>query len=271
MLNNVEINESKCVGCGKCAKDCISQIIRMKNKKAKVINQALCIGCSHCVSICPEKAVSLNGEISKRFKEKDFEIQPDKMDAFIKMKRSIRSYKDEAVEHEKILKVLDVGRVSPTASNRQPLKFVVVNDKKKLKEFTLLMLEQINKLDERILGKYKQRFESLLLDFKENDIDRLLYKAPAFIAIYGDEKTGSMVKVDAGIASAQMTLMAESLGLGSCFIGFASLAANYSDKVREYLQIPKGNTVFLGMTLGYTELKYKRAAVRKQLDINFLK
>jgi Fe-S-cluster-containing hydrogenase component 2 len=36
MLNNVEINESKCVGCGKCAKDCISQIIRIKNKKAKV-------------------------------------------------------------------------------------------------------------------------------------------------------------------------------------------------------------------------------------------
>jgi nitroreductase len=47
--------------------------------------------------------------------------------AAIKGRRSVRSYKDQEVESSKIEKVLEAGRLSPSANNRQEWKFIVVN------------------------------------------------------------------------------------------------------------------------------------------------
>ena len=52
------------------------------------------------------------------------------MDA-IKVRRSIRAYQDRPVEEEKLLKVLDAGRLAPSAGNMQDWKFIVIRDKGK--------------------------------------------------------------------------------------------------------------------------------------------
>jgi nitroreductase len=59
------------------------------------------------------------------------------MDVFaaIKGRRSVRSYKDLEVESDKIEKILEAGRLSPSANNRQEWKFIAVKNaetKKKL-------------------------------------------------------------------------------------------------------------------------------------------
>ncbi len=52
------------------------------------------------------------------------------MDVFtaIEQRRSIRKYKDKPVEEEKLQKVLEAARLSPSARNEQNWKFVVVKD-----------------------------------------------------------------------------------------------------------------------------------------------
>jgi nitroreductase len=52
------------------------------------------------------------------------------MDVFtaIGMRRSIRAYSDRLVEEEKLRKVLEAGRLAPSAKNRQEWKFIVVRD-----------------------------------------------------------------------------------------------------------------------------------------------
>ncbi|MDQ1317600.1 MAG: hypothetical protein QG588_1253, partial [Candidatus Poribacteria bacterium] len=52
----------------------------------------------------------------------------DVMEA-IKSRRSIRSYKDKPIENEKLKAVLESARLSPSASNRQERKFIIVTDK----------------------------------------------------------------------------------------------------------------------------------------------
>ena len=47
----VEINQEKCIGCGKCAEDCVARNIKIKEKKAEV--KADCIKCGHCNKRCP--------------------------------------------------------------------------------------------------------------------------------------------------------------------------------------------------------------------------
>ena len=47
----------------------------------------------------------------------------------IEVRRSIRKYKDKEVEDDKLDKILESARISPSAANRQEWKFVVVKDK----------------------------------------------------------------------------------------------------------------------------------------------
>jgi nitroreductase len=53
------------------------------------------------------------------------------MDVFtaISQRYSVRAYKTTNVEEEKLKKVLEAARLSPSASNRQAWKFIVVRDK----------------------------------------------------------------------------------------------------------------------------------------------
>ena len=48
----------------------------------------------------------------------------------MKQRRSIRSYKPDPVEEEKLTRILEAARLAPSAANRQPIYFVVIKDEK---------------------------------------------------------------------------------------------------------------------------------------------
>lgn len=48
----------------------------------------------------------------------------------IKKRRSVRSYKSEPVEEEKLKRILEAALSAPSAANRQPICFLVVKDEK---------------------------------------------------------------------------------------------------------------------------------------------
>jgi nitroreductase len=73
--------------------------------------------------------------------------------AAIKGRRSVRSYKDQEVESNKIDKVLEAGRLSPSANNRQEWKFIVVKNaetEKKLARIETMALRVITRFLEGI-------------------------------------------------------------------------------------------------------------------------
>ena len=51
----------------------------------------------------------------------------------IKTRRSIRRYKNKPVPKEKIMEILEAGRIAPSASNRQPWHFIVVTERETLR------------------------------------------------------------------------------------------------------------------------------------------
>jgi uncharacterized Fe-S center protein len=63
-----------CVGCGKCARNCDVQAIRLENKKA-IIDHNICVGCAMCIAVCPYGAVEVpwggrtNEELQRRMVE----------------------------------------------------------------------------------------------------------------------------------------------------------------------------------------------------------
>ena len=62
-----------------------------------------------------------------------------KVEKAIKIRRSIRSYKDQKVSDKKIRNILHCGTLAPSAKNRQPWKFVVITNKDKILEIAKLI------------------------------------------------------------------------------------------------------------------------------------
>ena len=134
-------------------------------------------------------------------------------------RRSIRRYEDKDVPEEALKQILEAGRQAPSAANRQPVRFVVVND------------------------------HGLLKDLCDTLFSRFVKYAPLAIVGCANVKsllTGKWAVVDAAIAMQNMVIAAWALGIGSCWIG----ACN-EEKVKELLKIPDKWKVVALVTLGY--------------------
>jgi len=71
--------------------------------------------------------------------------------------------------------------------------------------------------------------------------------------------------VDAGLASAYMEIMAESLGLGVLYSGFFVMCSRLSRKLRRLIRLPRRHKVVTCMVIGYPAVKYQRIVPRKPL------
>lgn len=141
----------------------------------------------------------------------------------VRNRRSIRDFQDRAVEREKLLKVLEAGRLSPSAVNFQPWHFIAVTNKT---------------ARESLFSAYNKEW---------------LIRAPVIIvACAVPEKAWSRNdgeeywKVDVAIAMQSMILVAWELGLGTCWIG-----AFNEGEVKKVLGIPNEVRVVALTPLGY--------------------
>ena len=142
----------------------------------------------------------------------------------IRKRRTIRKYLQKAVPEEALLKCVDAARVSPSGGNLQPLRYVIVNDPKLLKQvFSTLS------------------WAVYLPDYcpTEEEMPR------AYIVILLD-KNGRTPIHDASIAAMSISVVAYDAGLGSCILGSVD-----REKLREILKVPEGLAVALVVALGY--------------------
>ena len=141
----------------------------------------------------------------------------------IRTRRSIRSYDPREVEEEKLVRILESARLSPSASNRQERRFIVIKDPGTRKALSEAARNQ-----------------------------KFLAGAPVVIAACSVEKEYVMscgqlaYPIDTAIAVDHMTLAAVEEGLGTCWIG-----AFDEKKVKEILNIPDDIRVVALLPLGY--------------------
>lgn len=147
----------------------------------------------------------------------------------INNRRSIRSYKNTPVPREKILKILEAARLAPSASNRQPWHFVVVEDREMIKKLA------------------KQGWAE---------------EAPVMIVGLADtEESPNWCLNDMGISVEHMVLAAWDLDLGTCWMG----QSNREDLIRELLEIPEKMRPVALLTLGEAD-GFPDAKPRKSLE-----
>ena len=136
----------------------------------------------------------------------------------MKDRRSVRKYKPDPIEEEKIEMILEAARWTQSASNRQPWRFIVIKNKKTIEKL-----------------QTAARFGNFVS------------QAPVVIAIIADKKRSPNWYIhDTSMLSHQMCLMAWSLGIGTCWIGSMD-----REKAAEVLGLDKNEHLTTILPLGY--------------------
>jgi nitroreductase len=153
-------------------------------------------------------------------------------------RRSIRRYEDREIPKDVLDKIVEAGRQSPSAANRQPYRFVIVTD-----------------------SELKKAVSGL--------VSRFVKSVPVVIVGCANPKamlTGKWATVDTTIALENMVLAAWSLGVGSCWIGSFD-----EEKVKSSLKIPQDWKVVALVCFGYpaeTPKQRKRKATNELFSLN---
>lgn len=269
----ITINPEKCVGCSLCVKDCFVRDISLVDGKAVASNKA-CFKCGHCIAICPQNAVAIteyNMDEVKEYDAEKFSIHPDQLLNFIKYRRTVRQFKKQDVEEEKLLKIIEAGRFTQTGSNAQNVSYVVV--KENLEALKTMTFETLAGMGQRLLADENtlpliKRYANMWINMAENykqdpSNDSLFFNAPAIIL------TVSSSPVNASLASSNMELMTNALGLGTFFSGFFTRAAEVNKEIPRFLGISETDQVVTCMVIGYPKVKYARTAPRKNATITW--
>jgi len=265
----ITVDLERCTGCGTCEKDCFSRNIFVRNGKAQVASP-LCIHCGHCVAVCPSNAVEIpEYDMADVATLGTTDLSPEELLTFIKARRSIRQYKDKPVDPELVKQIIEAGRYTPTASNRQELTFIVIE--KELLAFRSLVAENLAELGRamlasegtsELLSNYARRWLEIEKVYREDpkQKDALFLGAPLVILVAGDHP------VDAGLAASNMELVACANRLGVLYSGFITRGAT-GEKIKTAVGIPPGKEVLVSLLVGYPAVKYQRTAPRKKADV----
>lgn len=258
----IEILKEKCTGCSACIKDCPAGAIKLEDGRAAWLRK--CIQCGHCVAVCPQNAVSIPSyemEDVEEYDSESFRIEPENFLHAVKFRRSIRNFKDRHLEKEVIGGILQAGRYTATAKNMQDCTFVVVQER--LEEFRKLMWDTMPSIleeMEKVNHPYLRSIQFLYRKWEKSGEDSLLFNADALLV------TASEEPLDAGLAAANMEMMAAASGAGVLYSGFTAGILSAAPALREWLGLGEKKPVCC-MLLGYPAVTYRRTAPRRKADI----
>lgn len=156
-----------------------------------------------------------------------------------KSRYSVRKFDPRPVEEEKLQKILEAGRVAPTAKNMQPQRIYVLESP-----------EAVSAIRE---------------------ITTMAFDAPMVLVLCGEPEAGwvnpfndrSSTQMDCSIVLTHMMLEAADLGLGSTWVGWFDTEA-----VKQRFDIPAQQEVYALLPLGYPAEHCRPARihqVRKEL------
>lgn len=284
----ITVIREKCTGCGLCVSVCKDFSLFIKDSKVELSETSIfgCTGCGHCMAICPENAILITGreispnmlfELPPRNKKSDY----NQLLYLMESRRSIREFKNKAIESSVIQKILDAARTAPMGLPPSDVNVLILDDQNKVRKFAndfCLYLEKMKwlvspwflSIMRPFWGKSTdEMFRMFILPLFKVYIDRMkkgenvvTYDAPLAMYFYGSRWCDP---ADPIIAATYAMLAAESLGLGSCMLGGIHpliQMGRKAEKFREKYQIRNKSREGIMIIFGYPSVKYTKGIKR---------
>lgn len=270
----IEVDKKACKGDGRCVEICPMLVLTM-NEKDRVPEfipggGEICVNCGHCFAFCPTGAIKLSTMEAKDSTRLDYSKlpAPEQVELLLKGRRSIRVYKDEPVAGETIEKLLDIARYAPSGINRQPVNWLVIAGKEKVRALGDIVSKWMEGLVQEKSGLAESlRFDRLVESWKKG-ADRICRSAPCVVIAYG-LKDDPMVPQSCTISAEYLELAAFGFGLGACWAGYIQMAANMSEEARKFTGLPSRALAGSAMMIGYSKYRYSRIPLRNPAKITW--
>ncbi len=304
----MRVDPDRCTQCGLCIQNCpFSAWEEGEDGVPRMKDEYECFSCYNCMAACQDDAISVVGpyHVDKGFwvtdshplparmplEPKDAEGNPDEwnsMERAVLERRSVRNFKDTPVPDTLIRRVLEAGRFAPSAGNCQPWKFIVITDKALLKEInegikgTMAMFNNMYKNDDMVKALEPMAvppigpgaFDPRQILGGTPAIVRAelppLLNAPAVIILLGDTRAIAGPDINIGICGQNMNLVANSLGIKACWVGFIKVLENLP-QIKEKLGIKPPWHVVTSMVLGYPAFQQEGMVPREYRPVTWFR
>lgn len=290
--SKIEIDLENCTKCKACIEDCVVDLFYFESDRLHITNnfEESCIECGHCVAICPVNVISLRAHKKGMLMDISIRDTIPSFESFLNLtlaRRSIRKFKKKPIPKELFEKLLELARFSPTGSNTENVYYTVVQDKKIVASIsehitmkTIKFVEAMGNPQGRAVLKMRMPID----EFKRSDENlpntkRILKKIEKgidfwcwngeLLFIHGEKEIGGIPE-NCSLAAAHIMLAAETLGLGTCSLGYLTFFTNQSNTIRNLINLPENHNVGYSLTMGYPNVKYKRIPQRQQAKVTWI-
>jgi len=287
------VNLETCNGDGICADVCPENALELVDEKAATVDDRAehCIMCGQCVAVCPTESLQMPDLPAEDFR--DLAKRPfgygEFLD-FLKLRRSVRVFKDRPVEREVIEKILEAAATAPMGMPPHSTEVVVIDRREELDFLLEQLVEDYTKMVKAFsnpIGRAMIRLNAgaepyaVLKDYiidlaryanesyHRDGTDRYMYKAPVLMLFHGNRRAMSYEE-NAHLICNYAMMAAVSLGLGTTIIGIIPPIVDRSKVLRERYGIPKDNKVCTSLILGYPKYRYKKSIHRELADVQIM-
>lgn len=261
-------DRDKCTLCGDCMKTCPRYIVKPDKDgypEVSTEDEWYCIRCGHCVINCKFEAANLSfykWEDAEDLSSDDFPTEEESR-RLITTRRSTRSFISRKMDQETLYRLMDMTRYAPSASNKQPVRWIIVQNSETMKELKRLYEENLKADPSMITDK---RY-SVQEDQIKAELDPVFRGAPMLaVAIV---PTSHEWPEDAAIALSYFELSAHSMGIGTCWAGFVTRALRKNSEMRKLIGIADDEWVGGATLFGYAALNNPdRLPLKKKLELD---
>jgi nitroreductase/NAD-dependent dihydropyrimidine dehydrogenase PreA subunit len=284
----INLDRDACTDCLECRSVCPNYVFGVTSKPGSEQELHLrypeqCCACGHCIAVCPSDALSHPELPLDEFVPLAMpDVGPEAMQTLLFSRRSIRHYKPDPVPDDMVERLLLAATHAGTSSNGQTEGFVVIRDRAFLRNLELLVVDVLWRAGFRHLGS--KGLVSRLLEMKfgaelvrqyrpyhgifkhrrENgELEGVIFRdAPVVILAHG-LKANQLAGINCALAMRNVELLALTMGLGSCWIGFLVAAAARSKRIRDFIGIARDWRVFGALMVGYPNERFNLGLPRK--------
>ena len=200
--------------------------------------------------------------------DKKIALTQEQAEQFLRSRRSIRNFKDKAVERVKLEKLLEVACCAPSAKNNQPWFWTIVEERADVERYASMVIEWMRSVIEKFPEQAEMRGLPRVVAGWDSGEDRVCRGAPHIIVVHGDKDYG-FGSEDGALALSYFELFAQTLGLGSCWAGYFYSAINAHRPLFDALGLPAGHRAFGAVMVGYPKLRYQRMPLRNRPNVSW--